>query len=121
MKKSKAELEREIGGAVANFLQTQLGEQTTSVVTFLFNNTLVVCATNCLTPSERNLVQDKNDWNLLQQFKAQQFDAVKLMLKQQLEEITECEVLSIASIIGQDGVCFVMVTLGEGIEQMLVA
>jgi uncharacterized protein YbcI len=116
MKKSKAVLEKEISHLMADFLDRQLGEHAGAVDTFLSGNTVTVRATNCLSPGERSLVQNEQDWHLLQELKNQQFERVKLQLKEQLEQITDCEVLNIVSIVGQDGMRFEVVTLSKNFE-----
>ncbi len=116
MKKSKAVLEKEISHLMVDFLDQQLGEHAGSVDTFLSGNTVTVRATNCLSPGERNLVQDERDWHLLQEFNNRQFERVKLQLKERLEQITDCEVLNIVSIVGQDGMRFEVVTLNKSFE-----
>jgi hypothetical protein len=80
---------------------------------FLSGNTITVRATNCFSPGERDLVQNEQDWHLLREFKNQQFERVKLQLKEQLEQITDCEVLNIVSVVGQDGMRFEVVTLSK--------
>jgi hypothetical protein len=61
-------------------------------------------------------VQNEQDWHLLQEFKNLQFERVKLQLKEQLEQISDCEVLNIVSIVGQDGMRFEVVTLSRNFE-----
>ena len=116
MKKSKAVLEKEICHLMADFLDQQMGEHASSVDAFLSGNTVTVRATNCLSPGERHLVQDEKDWHLLQEFKNQQFEQVKPQLKEQLEQIIDCEVLNIVSVVGQDGMRFEVVTLSQNFE-----
>lgn len=116
MKKSKAELEKEISHLMADFLDQQMGEHASSVDAFLSGNTVTVRATNCLSPGERNFVQNEKDWHLLKEFKNQQFEQVKLQLKERLEQITDCEVLNIVSVVGQDGMRFEVVTLSQNFE-----
>jgi uncharacterized protein YbcI len=116
MKKSKAVLEKEISHLMADFLDRQLGEHASAVDAFLSGNTITVRATNCLSPGERSLVQNEQDWHLLQEFKNRQFERVKLQLKEQLEKITNCEVLSLVSVVGQDGMRFEVVTLSRNFE-----
>jgi len=116
MKKSKAELEKEISRLVADFLDRQLGEHAVSVDTFLSGNSLTVRATNCFSPGEKTLVQNEYDWHLFQDFKNQQFEKVEPQLKTQLEKITDCEVLNIVSVVGQDGMRFEVVMLGKNFE-----
>jgi uncharacterized protein YbcI len=116
MEKSKAVLEQEISHLMADFLDQQLGEHASSVDTFLSGNTVTVRATNCLSPGERNLVQNEQDWHLLQEFKNRQFERVKLQLKERLEQITDCEVLNLVSVVGQDGMRFEVVTLSKNFE-----
>jgi uncharacterized protein YbcI len=116
MKKSKSALEKEISHLMADFLDRQLGEHASAVDAFLSGNTITVRATNCLSPGERSLVQNEQDWHLLQEFKNRQFERVKLQLKEQLEKITNCEVLSLVSVVGQDGMRFEVVTLSRNFE-----
>lgn len=101
---------------MADFLDRQMGEHAGAVETFLAGDTITVRATNCLSPGERNLVQNEQDWHLLREFKSQQFEHVKLQLKEQLEQITDCEVLNIVSVVGQDGMRFEVVTLSKNFE-----
>lgn len=120
MAKSKAEMEEKIGNLVADFLKVQFGENVASVKTFLLGSVVIVCATNCLAPAERNFVRNQKNWNLFQELKARQFTQVELLLKKQLVEITGCEVLNIYSIVGQDGVRFEIITFSENLENKLL-
>ena len=119
MRRFKHELEQEISAVFFNFLQEQLGEHAASVTTFLSGNTFTVRADNCLAPGEQRLVQNEKHWQLLQEVKTRQFEKVKPLLKQQLEELTGCKILNIYSIVGQDGVRFEVITLSKNLENKL--
>ncbi|MFQ6113784.1 MAG: Na-translocating system protein MpsC family protein [bacterium] len=120
MQKFKTEIEKEISRVVADFLNEQLGEYATSVTTLVSGNMFSVRADNCLAPSEIQLGQNEKHWHLLQEVKARQFDKVKPLLKEQLEELTGCKILNIYSIVGQDGVRFEFFTLSQNLENKLL-
>lgn len=116
MSKFKTELVERINRLFENFLRQQLGEQATSVTTFLSGNMFTVRADNCLSPAERDLMQNQRHSQLLQEFKARQFKKVEPLLKEQLETLIGYKILSIHSMIGQDGVRFEFLTLDENLE-----
>ena len=109
-----AEIERldQIAAQVSVFLDEQLGESATDVETYLTNKTVAISAANCLSPGELSLVQMVEDWKLLQEAKARQFEKVKHLLQQRIKNVTGCDVPFIHSVVGQDGKRFVFVTLG---------
>jgi uncharacterized protein YbcI len=116
MTKSKAELEQEIGSFVADFLDEQLGEHAGAVEVFVSGNTVTVRATNCFSPGEQDFVREKSDWHLFQEFKSRQFELVKRQLKERLEQIIDCEVLNIMSVVAPEGMRFEIVTLSKNLE-----
>jgi len=119
MRRFKTEMENNISRAFDNFLKEQLGEHATSVTTYLSGHMLTVRADNCLAPGEQKLVQNEKHWQLLQEVKARQFEKVKPLLKQQLQELTGCKILKIYSLVGQDGNRFEVFTLSENLENKL--
>ncbi len=120
MQKMKTEIEKEISRLFDNFLREQLGEQASFVTTFLSGNMFAVRADDCFAPGEQKLVQKEQHWPLLQEVKAQQFEQVKALLKEQLEELTGCKILNIYSVVGRDGVRFDFFTLSENLESKLL-
>ena len=108
-----------ISRAVDNFLREQMGEHATSVTTYLSGKMFTVRADNCLAPGEQNLVQNEKHWQLFQDVKTQQFEKVKPLLKERLEELTGCKILNVYSIVSQDGVRFEVFTLSENLENEL--
>lgn len=115
----KQKIESQLGTAIGSFLQSQLGEPASSVHAVLTGNMLAVRATDCLTPAERKLAQEENGWELLQNYKAQQFDYAQPVLKDELEELLGCEVTCIVTALSRDGIRFEMVTFIEDVEQKL--
>ncbi len=119
MSRFKTETEDNISRAFDNFLKEQLGEHATSVTTYLSGHMLTVRADNCLAPGEQNLVQNEKHWQLLQEVKTRQFEKVKPLLKERLEELTGCKILNIYSIVSQDGVRFEVFTLRDNLKSKL--
>lgn len=111
-------LER-ISNFFENFLKQQLGEHVTSVTTFLSGNVFTVRADNCLSPAERDLMQNRIHDGLLQEFKARQFEKVEPLLKDQLETLIGYKIRSIHSVVGHDGVRFQFLTLDENFENKI--
>lgn len=120
MSKFKTELVERINRFFENFLEQQLGEHVTSVTTFLDGDMFTVRADNCLCPAERDLMQNQKHSQLLQEFKARQFEKVEPMLKEQLETLIGNKILSIYSVVGQDGVRFEFLTLDANLENKLI-
>ena len=116
MSKFKTELIEQINRLFENFLRQQLGEHATSVTTLLSGNMFTVRADNCLSPAERDLMQNQKHSQLLQEFKARQFKKVEPLLKEQLETLMGIKILNIYSMVGQDGVRFEFLILDEDIE-----
>ncbi|MFQ5709637.1 MAG: Na-translocating system protein MpsC family protein [bacterium] len=119
MSRFKTEMEANISRAFNNFQKEQLGEHAASVTTYLSSNMFTVRADNCLAPGEQNLVQNEKHWQLLQEVKTRQFEKVRPLLKERLEELIGCKILSIYSIVSQDGVRFAVFTLSESLENEL--
>lgn len=119
MSRFKTELEDNISRAFNNFQKEQLGEHATLVTTYLSCNMLTVRADNCFAPGEQKLVQNEKHWQLFQEVKARQFEKVKPLLKQQLQELTGCKIFKIYSLVGQDGNRFEVFTLSENLESKL--
>lgn len=115
----KKKFESQLGMAISNFLQAQMGETASSVQAFLTGNTLAVRAADCLTPAEHKLAQEESGWQLLLDFKAQQFEQARGVLKTGLEELTGCEIATIVTALSKDGSRFAMVTFLENMEQKL--
>ncbi|MCZ6818308.1 MAG: Na-translocating system protein MpsC family protein [Calditrichaeota bacterium] len=120
MSKFKTELVERINRFFENFLEQQLGEHVTTVTTFLSGDMLSVRADNCLSPAERDLMQNQRHSQLLQEFKARQFKKVEPLLKEQLETLMGVKILNINSMVGQDGVRFEFLTLDENLENKLI-
>ncbi len=119
MTTAKAQFEQRISLLVSGFLQSQLGENATTVLTLLAGNAVAVRATDCLTPVEKQLAQNESDWTLLQHFKAQQFSHVQPMLKQKLEEVAGAEILNIVTTVDKEGLRFEVFTFKEDLESKL--
>ncbi len=119
MSRFKTEMEDNISRAFDNFLKEQLGEYATSVTTYLSGNMFTVRADDCLAPGEQRLVQNEKHWQLLQEVKTRQFEKVKPLLKERLEELTGCKILKIYSLVGQDGNRFEVFTLSDNLENRL--
>ncbi len=81
---------------------------------------LTVRALNCLAPGEEQLAQNNQHWKLLQESKTLEFNKVKPLLLKTLEKVTNCKVLNIYSLFGQDGVRFEVVTLSDNLEKKLL-
>lgn len=117
MSKSQTEIARRLGGTVASFLQSQLGEKAASVRAVLAANTLTVHATDCLAPAESKLIQSKNDWKLLQDFKTRQFESVQPLLRRELEALTGCQVSNLVTAVGKDGLRVEVITFNEDVAK----
>ena len=120
MRRFKHELEQGINAVFSNFLHEQLGQHATSVQTFLSGNMITVRALNCLAPGEQQLAQNHQHWKLLQETKTLEFNKIKPLLLKTLEKVTNCKVLNIYSLFGQDGVRFEVVTLSDNLERKLL-
>lgn len=107
----KAEINEEISKIVGDFLNEELGKKAASVIPLIQGNMIAVYATDCLTPAERNLLGNNENFKLLQELKTEEFECVKPILKDGLEKILDRRVNKINSTIGKDGIRFLHITL----------
>ncbi|MBC8186074.1 DUF2294 family protein [candidate division KSB1 bacterium] len=120
MKNFKTEMEQQISKLFDNFLKKQLGEHATSIMTYLAGNTFTVRSDNCFAAGEKKLIQHEKHWQLLKEVKSREFEKVEPVLKDQLKELTGCQVLNIYSIVGLDGTRLGFFILKENLEKKLL-
>jgi uncharacterized protein YbcI len=120
LKNIKKEMEKKISRIFGNFQKTQLGENADTVNTYLASNTLTIRSARCLAKGELKLMMEKKHWRLLKDAKEQEFEKVKPILKKHLEELTNCTILNIQSILGMDGSRLGFIITKENLEKKLL-
>ncbi len=116
MRSTTTDMESQIQTLMGDFFQEQMGENASSITTFLSGNMLTVRAENSLSPAEKKLAGDRKNWSLLQELKNQEFAKVKSLLKDRLEEMAGCNVLNISSMVEPDGIRYEIITFSENVE-----
>lgn len=113
MREYRAEIKEEISKIFGDFLNEELGKKPASVIPLIQGNIITVYAMDCLTPAERNLLENDRHHKLLQELKTLEFERAKAILKKRMEEILNCRVEKIYSTLGKDGIRFLHITLCE--------
>jgi len=110
---------QEISDVFSKFLHEQFGEHAASVITYISGTMFTIHAANCFAPGEQDLVQNNENWQLLQEVKIRQYDEVEPLLTEQFEELTDCKISGIYSMVCQDGGRFIVIKLSQNLENKL--
>ena len=116
MKKIKTEIITKMSESAKKFITEQLVENSTSMRIHICNELLVIHISSSLWPAEQRLNRRIEDLITFHDFKSRQFEEVKNVLKSELENISECKILNIESLLCKDNSRIIVATFFEGLE-----
>ena len=115
MEKLKAEIITEMSDCAKKFITEQLVENSTSMRIHICNELLVIHISSSLWPAEQRLNRRIEDLITFHEFKSRQFEEVKNVLKSELENLSECKILNIESLLCKDNSRIIVATFFEGL------
>jgi len=116
-RKTKGQLEAEIGQALVKFEREYMGRGPTDVKTYLIRDMVVVRLKGVLTPAEHQLVKAEGV-ELLKQVRAKLLETGRQQVGDAIEEITGLRVLSMhADLSTKTGERIVIFVLSENLEE----
>jgi uncharacterized protein YbcI len=101
------------------FVTEQLAENSTFMRINFGNELLVVHISNSLWPAEQRLNRRIEDISTFHEFKSRQFEEVKNILKSDLENLSECKIHNVESILCKDNSRIIVVTFLKSVENEL--
>jgi uncharacterized protein YbcI len=113
---TKIELEENVRVFVKQYFSDQMGENISSVQTFIHNSMLIIIAKDCFHASEMELVRNKLHLDQLLEYKTLQFNKVQAIFQRRLEVILKREITKLDTITEQHGVRYIFITFGKSIE-----
>ncbi len=119
MEKLKTEIILEISDYVRKFVSEQLSENSTSMRINICNELLVIHISDSLWPAEQRLSRRIEDLITFHEFKSRQFEEVKNILKSELENLSECKILNIESLLCKDNSRIIVATFLKRVKNKL--
>ena len=119
MKKLNIEISTEMIDCVKKFVTEQLVENSTSMKINICNELLVIHISNSLWPAEQRLNGRIDDIITFHEFKSRQFNEIKDILKSDLENLSECKILNMESLLCKDNSRIIVVTFLKRVENEL--
>ena len=116
MKKLNTEIITEMSDCVKKIVTEQLAENSTSMKINSSDELLVIHISNSLWPAEQRLNRRIEDLITFHEFKSRQFEEVKNSLKSELENLSDCKILNIESLLCKDNSRIIVATFFEGLE-----
>jgi len=116
MEKLKIEKIAEMGKYAKKFVTEQLAENSASMRINICNELLVIHISRSLWPAEQRLNRRIEDLITFHEFKSRQFEEVKNILKSELENLSECKINNIESLLCKDNSRIIVATFLEGVE-----
>jgi uncharacterized protein YbcI len=119
MEKLKTEIITEMGEYAKKFVTEQLAENSTSMRINISNELLVIHISGSLWPAEQRLNRRIEDLRTFHEFKTRQFEEVKNLLKNELENLSECKILNVESLLCKDNSRIIVATFLKRVENEL--
>jgi uncharacterized protein YbcI len=119
MKKLNIEISTEMIDCVKKFVTEQLAENSASMRINICNELLVIHISNSLWPAEQRLNGRIDDIITFHEFKSRQFNEIKDILKSDLENLSECKILNMESLLCKDNSRIIVVTFLKRVENEL--
>jgi len=114
MEKFKTEIITEMSEYAKKFVTEQLAENSASMRINICNELLVIHISSSLWPAEQRLNRRIDDTITFHEFKSRQFEEVKNSLKSELENLSDCKILNIESLLCKDNSRIIVATFFEG-------
>jgi len=115
MKKFKTEIITKMKDSVKKFVTEQLAENSATMRINICNELLVIHISRSLWPAEQRLNRRIEDLITFHEFKSRQFEEVKNILKSELENLSECKILNIESLLSKDNSRIIVATFFEAL------
>jgi uncharacterized protein YbcI len=113
MEKLKTEIITKMNESVKKFVTDQLAENSASTKINICNSLLVIHISSSLWPAEQRLNKRIEDLITFHEFKSKQFEEVKNILKSELENLSECKILNMESLLCKDNSRIIVATFFE--------
>ena len=114
MEKLKTEILTKMNESAKKFVTEQLAENSASTRINVCNALLVIHISSSLWPAEQRLNRRIEDLITFHEFKSRQFEEVKNILKSELENLSDCKILNIESLLCKDNSRIIVATFFEG-------
>ena len=119
MEKLKTEILTKMNESAKKFVTEQLAENSASTRINVCNALLVIHITSSLWPAEQRLNRRIEDLITFHEFKSRQFAEVKNILKSELENLSECKILNIETLLCKDNSRIIVATFLKKIKNEL--
>ncbi len=114
MEKLKTEILTKMNESAKKFVTEQLAENSASTRINVCNTLLVIHISSSLWPAEQRLNRRIEDLITFHEFKSRQFEEVKNILKRELENLSDCKILNMESLLCKDNSRIIVATFFEG-------
>jgi len=115
MEKLKTEIISKMNESAKKFVAEQLAENSASTRINVSNTLLVIHISSSLWPAEQRLNRRMEDLITFHEFKSRQFEEAKNILKSELENLSDCKILNIESLLCKDNSRIIVATFFEGL------
>jgi len=119
MEKFKTEIITKINKSAKKFVTEQLAENAASIRINICSELLVIHISSSLWPAEQRLNRRIEDLITFHEFKSRQFAEVKNILKSELENLSECKILNIETLLCKDNSRIIVATFLKKIKNEL--
>ncbi len=106
----------EINKYAKKFVTEQLAENSASIRINICSEILVIHISRSLWPAEQRLHRRIEDISTFHEFKSRQFEEVKNILKNGLENLSECKIHNVESILCKDNSRIIVATFLKRIK-----
>ena len=119
MEKFKTEIITKINKSAKKFVTEQLAENAASIRINICSELLVIHISSSLWPAEQRLNRRIEDLITFHEYKSRQFAEVKNILKSELENLSECKILNIETLLCKDNSRIIVATFLKKIKNEL--
>ena len=116
MENLKKEIITKMSEAAKKFVAEQLAENSASLKINICDELIVIYISSSLWPAEQRLNRRIEDLKTFHEFKLRQFEEIKNILKNELENLSECLILNIESILCKDNSRIIVATFLKRVE-----
>jgi uncharacterized protein YbcI len=95
MKKTKGQIEAEIGNALIQFEKDYMGRGPQETKAFIIEDMVLVRLKGVLTPAEQQLAKNPEGMALIKKIRSNLMEQGRAMLKEMVEKITACKAVSL--------------------------
>jgi uncharacterized protein YbcI len=117
MKKTKGQIEAEIGNALIQFEKDYMGRGPQETKAFIIEDMILVRLKGVLTPAEQQLAKNPEGMALIKKIRSNLMEQGRAMLKEMIEKITGLKAVSLHTDVStKTGERVLIFTLNENLE-----